>query len=185
MKFDKLWAIICLFIVYITGMVVGCKYSQKKPEEEVISENVKVDTLPPIHDTIPHPIPYKVVYITDTVYKDVDTAQILADYFAKKKYRLDFSNDSVGVYKVNLDVSENRVINATSEIRPIRTTIETVKYIREPSKRQIYAIIGSSLDLGVNKIQIGTDLGGKYYAGASAIRVRDNVGYTVDVGIKF
>lgn len=183
MKIDKLWAIICLFIVYIMGMVTGYRYFQGKLKEEVISE-IKRDTLPPIHDTIPRPVPYN-VYFTDTVYKDVDTAQILADYFAKRNYRLDFSNDSVGVYKVNLDVSENRIITATSEIRPIRTTVETIKYVREPKKAQIYAVLGTSVDFTTNKVQVGTDIGNKYIIGASAVRVRNNIGYTVDFGIKF
>ena len=185
----SLSSIIVAAVVFFVGYLVGKGYADtKEVEKEVVKW--KTEYLPPIHDTIPQPVPY-LVFDTDTVYKikehelSVDTLAILMDYFRVRNYALDFSNDSIGIFKVNLDVTKNRLANARSEIRPIRNTVETIRTISNVKTIQFYGILGSSVDLKTNKIQFGIDLRQKYLIGVSGIRLDDKFGYTIDLGAKF
>lgn len=181
--------VIALAIAFIVGVLIGKGYADTvEVEKEVVKW--KTEQLPPIHDTIPMPVPY-LVFDTDTVSKiiehqaEVDTLKILADYYRVRKYDLDFSNDSIGVFKVNIDVTKNMLANASSEIRPIRTTIERVKTINKVQTLQFYGMFGSSLDFKTNKVQVGLDFRQKYLLGVSGIRLDDKYGYTIDLGVKF
>lgn len=182
-------SVIALAIAFIVGVLIGKGYADTvEVEREVVKW--KTEKLPPIHDTIPMPVPH-LVFDTDTVFKiidhqaEVDTLKILADYYRVRKYDLDFSNDSIGVFKVNIDVTKNMLANAISEIRPIRTTIERVKTINKVQTLQFYGMFGSSLDFKTNKIQVGLDFRQKYLCGVSGIRLDDKYGYTIDLGVKF
>lgn len=181
--------VIALAIAFISGVLIGKGYANTvEVEKEVVK--YKTEQLTPIHDTISMPVPY-LVFDTDTVFKiiehqvEVDTLNILADYYRVRKYDLDFSNDSIGVFKVNIDVTKNMLANASSEIRPIRTTIERVKTINKVQTLQFYGMFGSSLDFKTNKIQVGLDFRQKYLLGVSGIRLDDKYGYTIDLGVKF
>lgn len=182
-------SVIALSIAFIVGVFIGKGYVDTvEVEKEVVKW--KTEQLPPIYDTISMPVPY-LVFDTDTVFKiidhqaEVDTLKILADYYRVRKYNLDFSNDSIGVFKVNIDVTKNMLANASSEIRPIRTTIERVKTINKVQKLQFYGMFGSSLDFKTNKIQVGLDFRQKYLLGVSGIRLDNKYGYTIDLGVKF
>ena len=182
-------SIIASLAAFIIGVLIGKGYTDTvEVEKEVVKWKTK--QLPPIHDTIPMPVPY-LVFDTDTVVKiiehqaEVDTLKILADYYRVRKYDLDFSNDSIGVFKVNIDVTKNMLANASSEIRPIRTTIERIKTINNVQTLQFYGMFGSSLDFKANKIQVGLDFRQKYLWGVSGIRLDDKYGYTIDLGVKF
>ena len=182
-------SIIASLAAFIIGVLIGKGYTDTvEVEKEVVKWKTK--QLPPIHDTIPMPVPY-LVFDTDTVVKiiehqaEVDTLKILADYYRVRKYDLDFSNDSIGVFKVNIDVTKNMLANASSEIRPIRTTIERIKTINNVQTLQFYGMFGSSLDFKTNKIQVGLDFRHKYLWGVSGIRLDDKYGYTIDLGVKF
>lgn len=181
--------IISLVAAFIIGVLIGKGYADTvEVEKEVVKW--KTERLPAIHDTISMPVPY-LVSDTDTVFKiiehqvEVDTLKILADYYRVRKYDLDFSNDSIGVFKVNIDVTKNMLANAISEIRPIRTTIERVRTINKVQTLQFYGMFGSSLDFKTNKIQVGLDFRQKYLLGVSGIRLDDKYGYTIDLGVKF
>ena len=50
---------------------------------------------------------------------------------------------------------------------------------------QFYGLIGTSLDLKTNQIQLGVDLKQRYLIGVSGIRMDDEFGYTLNIGIKF
>ena len=182
-------SMIALVVAFIIGVLIGKGYTNTvEVEKEVVKW--KTEQLPPIHDTIQLPVPY-LVFDTDTVFKiiehqaEVDTLKILADYYRVRKYDLDFSNDSIGVFKVNIDVTKNMLANATSEIRPIRTTVERIKTNNTVQTLQFYGMFGSSLDFKANKIQVGLDFRQKYLLGVSGIRLDDKYGYTIDLGIKF
>lgn len=185
----SLGSIIAAVAIFFIGYLVGRGYADTiEVEKEVVKW--KTEQLPPIHDTIPQSVPY-LVENTDTVYKiiehtlEVDTLAILADYYRVRNYDLDFSNDSVGIFKVNLDITKNALANARSEIRPIRNTVETIRAINNIKAIQLYSILGSSVDLKTNKIQFGVDLRQKYLIGVSGIRMDDRYGYTIDLGMKF
>lgn len=140
-------------------------------------------------DTINNPVPYEVkVPVDRPVFIPTDTAALFAiwqDYYLARKYTLDFSNDSLGIFKIDAEVSQNKLISATSLIQPnIRTVYEKEVIYKVPTI-QFYGIIGSSVDLKTNKIQFGIDLRQKYMIGISGMRIGNENGYTIDAGIKF
>lgn len=174
---------IALFIGYLWG-----RSTIQIPEPKTIVETkwLKGET---IIDTIFMPIPY-LVTVTDTVpvFVATDTAKLYAvwqDYYLQRHYNLDFSNDTLGVFKMNAVVGQNKLVSAAFTIQPnIRTVIERQVIYKVP-RAQFYGIMGSSIDLRTNKIQFGVDLRQKYMIGVSGIRLDDKYGYTIDVGIKF
>lgn len=185
----SLYSIIGAAVVFFLGYLVGRGYADTvEVEKEVIKW--KTEYLPAVHDTIPEPQPY-LVYKTDTVDRiiehtlEVDTMAILADFYKVKKYNLDFSTDSTGIFKVNMDVTKNSLANVVSEVSPIIRTKEIIRTVSKTKTLQFYGIIGSSVDLKTNKIQFGVDLRQKYLLGASGIRLDDKFGYTIDIGMNF
>lgn len=185
----SLYSIIACVATFLIGYFIGKGYADTvEVEKEVVK--YKTEYLPPIHDTIIQPVPY-IVYNTDTVERiiektlEVDTAEILADYYRVRNYDLDFSNDSSGIFKVNLDITKNSLATARSEVRPIRTTIEKVKTISNVKTLQFYTMLGTSVDFKTNKAQLGVDFRQRYLFGASALRMDDKFSYTIDLGIKF
>lgn len=174
---------IAIFVGYLLG-----RSSVEIPEPETIVE-IKWEKGDAIRDTIKVPEPYEVIVkVPDSVPVPTDTAALFAvwqDYYSIRKYELDFSNDTLGIYRVNTTVSQNKLISANSFIEPnIRTVYETKTIYKVPTI-QFYGIIGSSVDLKTNKIQFGIDLRQKYMIGVSGIRIGNENGYTIDAGIKF
>ena len=172
------------------GILIG--YLLIKPDAEpdvrriVEIKYIKGDT---ITKTIPYPVPYKV---TDSVRVPVpvatDTAALFAvwkDYYLKREYNLDFSNDTLGTFIVNAEVSENKLIYATSTVQPNIRTVTEREMIYKHRKWVPWAMIGTSADFGTNKVQVGLDINEKYTIGASGIRLDDKYVYTIDFGIKF
>ena len=157
-------------------------------EKEVVKW--KKEYLPAIHDTISIPVP-RYVFNTDTVERiiehtlEVDTFAILADYYKVRNYKLDFSNDSIGIFRVDVDITKNSLSQARSEVKPIKYTQEIVRTVSKVKTLQFYGILGSSVDTKTNKVQLGLDLRQKFLIGASGIRMDDKIGYTIDLGIKF
>lgn len=177
-------SLVVLFLVFMLGRCSNVNKNIAKTEETI----KYVPSPYPVHDTIYQPKPYEVVrHKRDTVYltQDVDTAKILEDYFLTRRYELDFSSDSLGVFKVNTEVSENSIISATSYIQPKYKTIIQENTIYKTTPVQFYAMIGSSIDFKTNKISLGVDLNQKYLLGVSGIRFGDNACYTIDFGIKW
>ena len=177
-------SLVVLFLVFMLGRCSNVNKNIAKTEETI----KYVPSPYPVHDTIYEPKPYEVVrHKRDTVYltQDVDTAKILEDYFLTRRYELDFSSDSLGVFKVNTEVSENSIISATSYIQPKYKTIIQENTIYKTTPVQFYAMIGSSIDFKTNKISLGVDLNQKYLLGVSGIRFGDNACYTIDFGIKW
>ena len=177
------------------GIAIFCGYllgrsSIEIPEAEVekITTWSKGETITKFIDK---PIPYAV---HDTAYKYIpvpeptDTAALFAiwrDYYLERDYCLDFSDDSIGVFKVDLSVSENKIAKSRSTITPYIRTIHEKETIYKVPTIQFYGLIGTSLDLKTNQIQLGVDLKQRYLIGVSGIRMDDKFGYTLNTGIKF
>ena len=71
--------------------------------------------------------------ITITERIPADTAGIVADYFNKREYELDFSTDSTGIFKVNAVVHCNRLASTSATITPYQrevahTLVKTRKF---------------------------------------------------------
>ena len=98
---------------------------------------------------------------------------------------LDFSNDSIGTFRVDATVNQNKLISATSLIQPNIRTVYEKEVIYKKDKWVPWAMIGTSIDLKTNKVQFGVDLNQKYVLGVSGIRMCDKYSYTLDFGIKF
>lgn len=181
--------IIIISIAILVGYFLGKSSVEiPKPKTKIVVKWEKGET---IHDTIPKEklVPYE-VKISDTIPVPVytDTAKLFSvwqDYYSTRKYDLDFSNDSIGTFKVDLSVNQNKLAKATSTIVPNIRTVYTKQIVYKVPTMQIYGILGTSTDLGTNKIQFGVDLRQKFLIGASGIRMGDKFSYTIDAGIKF
>lgn len=175
---------IAVFIGYLWG-----QSNVTIPEAE-IKEVVKWEKEPyAVHDTIYEPKPYRVeVPVDRPVFIPTDTAALFAvwcDYYLKRDYKLDFSNDTLGTFIVNASIRENKLLSATSTVQPVRKVIEREKTVYKVPAMQPWVMIGTSPTLNTQKIQFGLDIKNKYIFGASGIRLDDKYGYTLDFGIKF
>lgn len=175
----------------LLGFLLG-KCSRIDESVDKTEEIIKYIPSDPIHDTIYQPEPYEVIKYeyekeTDTVYlyNEVDTAQILLDYFLLKKYKLDFSNDTLGEFMVDIEIAKNSLMSAKSYIRPNhKVTLKENTNYKIPLM-QFYAMIGSSMDLKINNVLLGIDVKQKYLLGVSGVRMDDKFGLTINVGIKW
>lgn len=185
-----------LVVISIVMLISGFLIGRCSNTNEVIAkteEVVKYVSSPyPVYDTIYKPEPYEVVRLEvknqrDTIYltQQVDTTKILEDYFLTRRYALDFSNDTIGVFKVNTEVHKNELISAESFIQPKYKTIIQENTVYKVPLLQFYTSIGSSIDFKTNKLSIGVDLKQKYLIGLSGIRHDNKFIYTIDLGIKW
>lgn len=181
-------------ITLVIGLVIGF-FLGKAEAEPTPAKTQRIITWSKGQETIkevPVPEPYDVhdtAYIVKEVPIPTDTAalfKVWRDYYLTRDYDLDFSDDSLGVFKVKLAVHQNKV--ASSPVVTIQPNIRTVteeNIVYKVPFIQGYAIIGTSVDFSVNQIQLGIDLKQKFLIGVSGIRIKDNYGYTINAGIKF
>ena len=182
---EILGIVIALLIGYFWGR------SSVKPAEPIKVVEVKYIKGDTIHDTICNPIPYEVKVPVDVpVFVYTDTAALFAvwqDYYLERKYNLDFSNDTLGVFKVDAVVNQNKLISSTSTIQPIIKTITEKEIVKENSAKVFipWILVGTSADFKANKLQVGMDKKSKYMIGVSGIRLENSYNYIIDLGIKF
>lgn len=159
--------ILPLLAVLLLGFGVGWWLGSRKEPTEVVREKVryverpttKIDTeLFPkwqsvgIADKLPR------LQYTDTVREEVripaDTAGIVADYFKRRQYDLDFSTDTTGVYKVQVVTICNRLESASATIQPLQREVEnTVVKVRK-----FRPYLGVGLSIG-NKVGATLEVG--------------------------
>lgn len=117
----------------------------------------------PVYDTIREPYPVAVREPADTVWKYmiVDTAAIIADYLRERDYRLDFSTDSTGTFLVDATVGENRLLRATSVVKPLFREITVTKLQTEvrPPRWEM------GLSLGIDPYNQWAGIYGRYTKG--------------------
>lgn len=176
---------ICLSVGFFIGYLV---FGKTEPVVNRIVE-IKWQKGEIVRDTVDCPVPAETI-IRDSIPVPVptDTAALFAvwkDYYLERKYALDFSNDSIGTFRVDATVNQNKLISATSLIQPNIRTVYEKEVIYKKEKWVPWAMIGTSVDLKTNKVQFGVDLNQKYVIGVSGIRMDDRYGYTLDFGIKF
>ena len=176
---------ICLSVGFFIGYLV---FGKTEPAVNRIVE-IKWQKGETVRDTVDRPVPVETI-IRDSIPVPVptDTAALFAvwkDYYLERKYALDFSNDSIGTFRVDATVNQNKLISATSLIQPNIRTVYEKEVIYKKEKWIPWAMIGTSVDLKTNKVQFGVDLNQKYVIGVSGIRMDDRYGYTLDFGIKF
>lgn len=174
-------------ILFVIGFLVG-RNSVDEPETVRIVE-VKWVRGDEVRDSIFIP-----EVITQTrvdsfpVFIYTDTAalyKVWEDYYLQREYALDFSADTLGIFKVEATVTQNQLVKAVSTIRPIYKIETVTNTVYTKDKFVPWVMVGTSLGFDTQRIQLGLDLNERYMVGASGIRLDNNWNYTVDFGIKF
>ena len=190
MKKSNKTALSCLLLIlsFIGGLVIGGKITRPAPMVKT-TDTVWVKSSDTIFQEITKPIPY---YIHDSVIQKInysDTVvinEVFNDYYTTRKYNLDFSNDTIGVFKVDATVSKNSLINTTSTVIPIIKTVTVTKYVEsKPKGVQGYVILGTDLKLGCNTVQVGKIIKNKVLIGVSGVRMGNDMNYNLNVGLTF
>ena len=155
-------------LTILSALVVGifCGWLIGSRQEVQINEVVRYVPQPTIHiESELFPKPTKVENIelprlqyTDTVREEVripaDTAGIVADYFKRRQYDLDFSTDTTGVCKVQVVTICNRLESASATIQPLQREVEnTVVKVRK-----FRPYLGVGLSIG-NKVGATLEVG--------------------------
>lgn len=187
-KISRCFVGILILIAFTIGFWVG--RSTVKNPEPIVKETTRWEKEPyAVHDTIYKPVPQRIEIPVDRpVFIPADTArlfEIWCDYYLKRDYELDYSNDTLGTFLVNVSIQENKLLSATSTVQPNRKIVEREKITYKSPKLQFWGMIGTSADFQNNKIQFGVDVKNKVLFGISGMRLDDKYGYTIDFGIKF
>lgn len=185
-----------LAIVFVIALCLGMFFLGRKsvhiPEpSEITHDTAYVFSPYAVHDTIFKPLP-SVVTPPDTVYypvpEPVDTAALFAvwlDYYSTREYDLDFSSDTLGVFKVAATVNQNKITQAESTIQPITKVITTTQTFYKTKFIQPWVMVGTGVDFRFQEIQAGVDFKGHWVVGVGGIRYDNNFGFVVNAGYKF
>lgn len=148
---EKNWWKIAVIIIAAMALFWGGFYIGRQRDPEVITkEVVKYVELPPIHDSIPKPVPYKVVEPVDSmniimeakmsgllaelfpVEKDTvfitkaDTAAVLKDWATERLYSETlFDSDTLGKFSFDAAVKYNRLASFDYTFVPVQKQTET------------------------------------------------------------
>ena len=117
---------VAILVLFGTGMCTGYKV-KKCPE--ITTETIIV------HDTITHTIPNDiyhyvqvlkdtVIYNDKIVYKDVDTAQILKNYFATYTYERYFHDKNINIF-LNDSISQNKSVGHSFKYEWLKPQVVT------------------------------------------------------------
>ena len=180
-------AIACLIVVALAGFLAGRYCFLPDPEVKIVTE-IKYLPGDTVRKEIEKPVPYAV---HDTVVEPADTAALYAaweDYHRTRKYALDFSNDTLGTFKVDATVYKNELIEANSTIVPIIKTVETTKTEIVDKKKflQGFVSIGTSIhNFNAQQVTAGVEFVERFDVSATAIRYNSDFTYTVNFGVKF
>lgn len=191
---DILIILLILLFVLALGTVIGVILDRNFLRTEQIKTETVTDTIFQKADTvflsIEVPKPYKV---TDTAFISlpIDTAALYAawqDYYRTKQYSLDFSNDTLGTFKVDATVHKNEITEVKSTIVPVIKIMETTKTEVIDKKKfvQGFVNIGTSVhNFNTQQVTAGVEFVEKFDVSATAIRYNSDFTYTINFGIKF
>lgn len=113
-----------------------------------------------------------------------DTASIVADYLKRREYALDFSNDTLGVFKVDAVVEANRLTSAMATIRPLQKEVLTTT--REVRAFRPY--LGAGVGIGKKmsaSVEVGALLKERHLVRVGYQRVGNDNYLTLGYGIAF
>lgn len=188
--------IFLLLFTLLLGFGVGWWFGSGEDTTDIVREKVRYVERPATKiDTDLFPEPTKVVNIelprlqyTDTVriveQIPADTAGILADYFKRRIYNLDFSTDTTGIYKVQAVIVCNRLESASATIVPLqREVVNTVVKVRK-----FRPFVSGGVAIG-DKVGASLGLGGiikeKHIVSVKAMRLGNNNYYGGEYGYIF
>lgn len=182
-----LWALAALVAAFLIGYFIGRSNETLKTTIKEVTKYVPSKQV--YRDTIYQPVP-KEVFIRDTVpefvYTDTTALyKVWRDYYLTRSYNLDFSNDTLGIFRVEAEVEQNKLTSVKSYIRPIIKEVTKETTIIRVPKLQWSVGFGLSPDFKTQKIDLGADIRGRWYIGASGIRMNNETAVTINAGIKF
>lgn len=150
---EKNWWKIAVIIIAALALFWGGFYIGRQRDPEVITKTeIKYVELPPIHDSIPKPVPYKVIEPVDsmniimqaklsgllaelfpnegkdTVYvTKEDTTLVMKDWATERKYKETlFDSDTLGRFTFDASVKYNRLASFDYTFVPVQKQTETV-----------------------------------------------------------
>lgn len=191
---DILIVLLILLFVLALGTVIGVILDRNFLRPEQIKTETVTDTIFQKADTvflsIEVPKPYKV---TDTAFISlpIDTTALYEawqDYHRTKQYSLDFSNDTLGTFKVDATVHKNEIAEVKSTIVPVIKIMETTKTEVIDKKKfvQGFVSIGTSVhNFNAQQVTAGVEFVEKFDVSATTIRYNSDFAYTINFGIKF
>jgi hypothetical protein len=149
---EKNWWKIAVIVIAALALFWGGFYIGRQRDPEVITKTeIKYVELPPIHDSIPKPVPYKVVEPVDsmniimeakmsgllaelfpnegkdTVYvTEKDTTAALRDWATERRYKETlFDSDTLGHFSFDAMVKYNRLASFDYTFIPVQKQTET------------------------------------------------------------
>lgn len=145
------WKTAVIAVAAIALFALGFYLGRARDPEVIIKTEVKYVELPPIHDSIPKPVPYKVIEPVDslniimeaklsgllaelfpekkdTVYvTQADTAAVLKDWATERRYKETlFDSDTLGHFSFDAAVKYNRLASFDYTFVPVQKQTETV-----------------------------------------------------------
>ena len=136
--------IILIIVLGIILALIGPKYCTSGVPKSDTFLSVTHDTTWDTTNVIsPVYIPGEIIYIPGpTITEHVDTAKILADYFAKRVYSDTIKMDSLGYIAIQDTVNKNKLIarqhTKNYRIPKVTTTIEKTIHHYEVAQRKLY-----------------------------------------------
>ena len=170
------WKTAVIAVAAIALFALGFYLGRARDPEVIVKTEVKYVELPPIHDSIPKPVPYKVIEPVDsmniimqaklsgllaelfpekkdTVYvTQADTAAVLKDWATERRYKETlFDSDTLGRFSFDAAVKYNRLASFDYTFVPIQMQTETTV----KSVRKFLPYLGVGFDSGMGVLGQG------------------------------
>lgn len=170
LKLDiKVILIIILGLVIVFMRTCDSNNKTKVPTEKVKINGKTYEVIKYVRDTIYVPKYITIykrgkdIYHDTTIYVkvpvDVDTAQILRDFYAKNVYNDTIKlEDSLGLVTINDTISQNKILGRNFNAKINQKEIHETLTVKEPPKRQMYVGLNTSVDNYVGLSTIGTSV---------------------------
>lgn len=183
-----LLCILIIIFIFLSGYFT-CRYTDKRSDGVVVySDTMYVVSKDTVLLYKERPVPYRVI---DSVFVEmpVDTAtlyEVWRDYYRKREYCLDYSNDTLGTYIVNTEVAENEIKRSSAIIIPKTKVITNTKEVPKVKFIQGFVSVGTSVhNLTTQQITLGMEFKERWDVSVTGVRYKDDVSYTVNFGVKF
>jgi hypothetical protein len=121
----------------------------------IVRDTIKGDTIP-YAVPVPVPVVRYVALVPDTVFRNVDTAAILADYFITRSYDDTLMNDTSAFIALSETVTQNRIMERTLTFQNRRATAITTTVVQPAQPTiQLYAWVVAGKGLAAPMVQLG------------------------------
>jgi hypothetical protein len=124
----------------------------------IVRDTIKGDSVP-YAVPVPVPVVRYVALAPDTVFRNVDTAAILADYFITRSYDDTLMNDTSAFIALGETVTQNRIAERTLTFQNRRPTYITTTIVQQQQPAQptlqLYAGVVAGKGLTAPVVQLG------------------------------